>query len=175
MSLTVRPMTLEEVDIRIDYFHSASDEYLDMLGVDRSRLPSREDWRASYEQDFARPLEQREGFQIIWLLDDEPVGFSSADKITFGKQANVHLHVLNDDDRNAGMGSACVRMSVELYFDQLKLERLYCQPNAFNIPPNRALQTAGFKYVKTYEDRPSSMNTFQPITQWVIDRSDLKL
>jgi hypothetical protein len=36
--LTVREMRLSEVGIRIGYFHDASDEYLRMLGVDRSLL-----------------------------------------------------------------------------------------------------------------------------------------
>lgn len=40
--LTVREMRLDEVDLRIDYFHDASDEYLRTLGVDRALLPARE-------------------------------------------------------------------------------------------------------------------------------------
>ena len=36
MSLVVRQMKLEEVGIIVDYFHNASPECLEMLGVDPS-------------------------------------------------------------------------------------------------------------------------------------------
>lgn len=42
----VRPMALEEIDVRIDYFHDASEEYLTLMGVDLALMGSREDWRA---------------------------------------------------------------------------------------------------------------------------------
>ena len=57
--VVVRPMELEEVDIRIDYFHDASDEYLAQLGADRARMPDRDAWRAYYVDDrinFASPV-----------------------------------------------------------------------------------------------------------------------
>jgi RimJ/RimL family protein N-acetyltransferase len=43
-----------------------------------------------------------------------------------------------------------VKRTVDVYFDRLKLKRLFCEPHAFNTAPNRALQKAGFKYLKTY-------------------------
>lgn len=58
-------MKLGEVDIRIDYFHRASDQHLRMLGVDRSLLPTPDAWRASYEEDFARPLRARANYLLV--------------------------------------------------------------------------------------------------------------
>ncbi len=49
----VRPMSLDEVGIRIDYFHDSSDAHLLKLGVDRTLLPSRADWFAFYERDYS--------------------------------------------------------------------------------------------------------------------------
>jgi RimJ/RimL family protein N-acetyltransferase len=54
------------------------------------------------------------------------------------------------------------------------LKRLYCQPNAFNIAPNRTLQRAGFRYVETVMATPSAINVPQPVTRWVLDRQRLK-
>ena len=171
MKLTVRQMALDEVGIRIDYFHSASEAHLDVLGVDPSKLPSKEDWLHQYEQDASLPLDKRLNLQLVWLGDDEPIGFSSADQIEFGEQANMHLHVLAPNNRKSGYGAECVRLSAEIYFDSLKLKRLYCQPNAFNVAPNRTLQRAGFQYVETVMAMPSPINFYQPITRWVLDRS----
>src|SRR5438045_228825 len=93
--LSVREMDLTEVDVRINYFHDASDDHLRTLGVDRALLPERSEWRAIHEVDYARPLDEREVFLTLWEWDRKPVGFSSLDHIAFGSEAFMHLHMLN--------------------------------------------------------------------------------
>ena len=170
MNLRVREMQLAEVDLVIDYFHGSTAEHLEMLGVDPTRLPSRSQWRQMYELDFAQPIEKRRNVLVLWESDATPIGFSSADKIVYGAQAYMHLHVVEPNKRHSGFGEMCVRKSVEIYFDLLKLERLYCEPNAFNVAPNRTLQKAGFKYVKTHNTVPGPLNFHQAVTQWAYDR-----
>jgi RimJ/RimL family protein N-acetyltransferase len=166
----VREMLLSEVDIRIGYFHDAADDHLRMLGVDRALLPSRRAWREFYEADFARPIPDRENYTLVWELDGRVVGFGSTDQITFGEQAFMHLHIIDCADRGTGMGTEFVRLSAAMYFCVLDLRRLYCQPNAFNVAPNRTLQRAGFRYEFTKHMQPSAINFPQPITRWVLDR-----
>jgi RimJ/RimL family protein N-acetyltransferase len=168
--VVVRPMRLDEVDVRIDYFHDASDEYLLKLGVDRALLPSREAWRAYYEEDFARPPAERETYNLAWELDGCIVGFSSVDHIGLGEQAFMHLHIVEEPRRRSGLGTEFVRLSVDEYFRALELRRLFCQPNAYNVAPNRTLQRIGFRYVFTEEMQPSFINFPQPITRWVLER-----
>ena len=166
----VRPLRLDEVGVRIDYFHGATDAYLLKPGADPALLPSREDWLASFEEDFARPISERTGYHLAWELDGRLVGFSSTDNIDFGEQAFMHLHIVEEPNRRRGLGTEFVRLSVEEYFHTLRLKRLFCQPNAFNVAPNRTLQRAGFRYVFTAEMRPSAINFMQPITRWVVER-----
>src|ERR1700729_337999 len=40
MNFDVRPMALHETDLIIDYFHGATPEHLEKLGVDPTRLPA---------------------------------------------------------------------------------------------------------------------------------------
>jgi RimJ/RimL family protein N-acetyltransferase len=166
----VRPMRLDEVDVRIDYFHGASDDYLTYIGVDRDLMGSREDWRSYYEEDFARPLAERDTYNLVWELDGRVVGFSSVDEFEVGNEAFMHLHIVEEGRRRSGLGTEFVRLSVEEYFRTLQLRRLFCQPNAYNVAPNRTLQRAGFRYVFTAEMAPSSINFPQPITRWVLER-----
>jgi RimJ/RimL family protein N-acetyltransferase len=166
----VRPLRLDEFGFRVDYFHEASDEYLLKLGVDRELLPDREEWIAYYEEDFARPLAERESYHLGWELDDRLIGFSSTDHIEFGEQAFMHLHIVEEPRRRQGLGTEFVRLSVDEYFRALELKRLFCQPNAYNVAPNRALQKADFSYVFTKEMQPSVINFPQPITRWVLER-----
>src|SRR5579863_3473716 len=168
--LRVRELLLHEVEIRINYFHDASDEHLLMLGVDRALLPSRQAWLEIYEADYARPIREREHYTLAWELDGRVVGFSSSDQIAYGEQAFMHLHIIDSLDRRAGLGTDLVKLSAAAYFRALDLRRLYCQPNAFNVAPNRTLQRAGFRYLFTRQLQPSPINLHQPVTRWVLDR-----
>jgi RimJ/RimL family protein N-acetyltransferase len=168
--LIVREMQLVDVDMRIDYFHNASDDHLRTLGVDRALLPAREAWHVFYEEDYARPVRERVNYSLVWELDGRAVGFSSADHIVFGKQAFMHLHVLSPTQRRDGLGADFVKASAPIFFQTLELEHLFSEPNAFNVAPNRTLQRAGFRYLFTHETTPGPMNFPQVTTRWVLDR-----
>jgi RimJ/RimL family protein N-acetyltransferase len=168
--LAVREMQLAEVELRIDYFHDSSDAHLRVLGVDRSRLPTPEAWRSFYDEDYARPRQQRESYSVVWELDGQIVGSGSADHIVFGQEASMHLHILEPTRRQRGLGAEFVRLSADAYFRALELERLYCEPNAFNTAPNRAPHRAGFRHQFTHEAQPSPINFLQVTTRWVMDR-----
>jgi RimJ/RimL family protein N-acetyltransferase len=85
----------------------------------------------------------------------------------------MHLHVIDPELRQRGIGTECVRRSVRIYFELLRLTELFCEPNAFNTAPNRTLQQAGFKYVKTHMTVPGPLNFHQAVTRWVIRREDV--
>lgn len=82
----------------------------------------------------------------------------------------MHLHVTEPKRRGRGLGTECVRRTADLYFERLRLRRLFCEPNAFNVAPNRALQRAGFEYVKTHMTVPGPLNHHQAVTRWVLER-----
>lgn len=170
MALLVREMDLGESELIIDYFHGSTPEYLEVLGVDPTRLPSPERWRETFAEQLGLPIEQRAMLAVIWEEDDTPVGFSTADKIRFGEEAHMHLHIVDPQRRQSGLGAECVRRTVDLYFERLRLRRLFCQPNAFNVAPNRTLQRAGFTYLKTHTTVPGPLNFRQPVTRWVMER-----
>jgi RimJ/RimL family protein N-acetyltransferase len=168
-ALDVREMTMGDTSLRIDYFHDADDAYLTQLGVDRSLLPSREAWNRLYQADYARPIEQREYYSLLWQLDGETVGFSSTDRIEFGAQAWMHLHLTAPTLRGTGLGAQFVALSARRYFEVLAIERLYCEPNAFNVAANRTLQAAGFQYLFSHHATPSPINFPQATTRWVLE------
>jgi RimJ/RimL family protein N-acetyltransferase len=169
---SVREMRLDEVGLRIDYFHRASDEYLRTLGVDRGSLLSPEAWASFYAQDYAKPIEERDNYSLVWELDGRTVGFSSTDRIVIGEEAFMHLHIVDPTLRREGLGIEFVKLSAQTYFRVLGLQRLFCEPNAFNTAPNRTLQRAGFRYLLTHETKPGPINFFQTTTRWVLDRTE---
>lgn len=168
--LAVRPMDRDGARLAVDYFHDATDEHLTRMGVDRALLPARDDWLRAFEVDERRSLGERSSYGIVWELDGEVVGFSRTERIRLGDQAFMHLHVLRAPDRRQGHGARFVRLSAHHYFDVLGLRRLYCEPNAYNVAPNRTLQRAGFRYELTHDDAPTPINPRQPLTRWSLER-----
>ena len=74
MALEVGEMALDEVDLIIDYFHGGTPEFHEQLGVDPTRLPSRERWRERYVREYEKPYTDRETLLVIWREDGEPSG-----------------------------------------------------------------------------------------------------
>ena len=171
--LVAREMTLEEAAIIIDYFHGASHDFLKSLGVAPAKLPYRDDWEAFYRAEYQRPIQKRRAILVLWELDGEPIGFSTADKIIFGQEAYMHLHILHPERRRSGYGERFVRETAKIYFDILKIHALYCEPYALNEAPNKTLQKAGFKYIKTYEAIPGPLNFRQPVNRWRLEPGPL--
>lgn len=170
-SLSIRPMGLADFAARISYFHDAPDEHLASLGVDRARLPDPVEWRARFAANLALPIKERSEYGVVWELDDAPVGFSTADQIHFGAEAHMHLHIVDPERRAAGLGTQFVRLTAVHYCDALQLISLYCEPNALNAAPNRTLQSAGFRYVRSRRCRPAPINTHQTTTIWLYEPS----
>lgn len=169
MDICVRPMRKDEIGMVIDYFHGASAEHLEIMGVDPTRLPPPDVWRKRLECDLETPPQDCTRLLVTWLVDAQPIGFSTATDITYGDHAHMHLHIVAPDDRDKRIGITCVRQSVDVYFETLKLKRLFSEPNAFNVAPNRTLQRAGFRYVKTHMTVPGAINYHQAVTRWVFE------
>lgn len=167
----VRELDPGDIDVRIDYFHGASDDHLRRMGVDRALLPEPAAWRAAYAADHARPPRERETYVVRWDLDGALVGFSSLSDIEYGDQGFLHLHVLDPERRGTGLGREFVRRSADAYIERFELGLLLSEPNAFNAAPNRALQAAGFRYQYTHETVPGPWNFHQPVTRWLYEPS----
>ncbi|CCD99757.1 GNAT family protein [Bradyrhizobium sp. STM 3809] len=170
MTLDVKDMELAETAVVIDYFYSSSIEQLDLMGIDPTRLPTRPVWSSLFKSLYETPITERAALLVTWRLDGRPIGFSSCDRIVFGNRAHMHLHITDPELRGRGLGTECVRRSIDLYFQRLQLKQLFCEPNAYNVAPNRALQKAGFRYLKTYKTVPGPMNYHQAVTRWMIER-----
>ena len=83
----------------------------------------------------------------------------------------MHLHIPGASDA-AGRASARRPCAARLpiYFQSWDLLRLFSEPNAFNAAPNRTLQAAGFRYVKTHMTVPGRLNFHQAVNRWELER-----
>lgn len=138
------------------------------MGVEASKLPRVDEWRQILLEDFERPLEDRNFYYVIWEIDGIPVGHSNINKIVYGQEAYVHLHLWRPERRRNGNGTFFIQESISCYFEKFRLQKLFCEPYALNPAPNRTLPKVGFELVKTYETTPGWINFYQPVNRWVL-------
>lgn len=166
--LSVRELQESDIDLIINYWTEADDRYLQSMGVDLSKMPSEPEWKAMLLQQLQTPIEQKQSYCMIWLVNGRPIGHSNVNKIQFGKEAYMHLHIWEPAIRKKGYGSRFIKMTVPHFFEKLQLRTLYCEPYALNSAPNKTLERAGFSFVKEYTTIPGSINFEQPVKLWAL-------
>ena len=159
-------MKLHEIPFVVDYFLDADQEFLKGMGADKNKLPKREKWIGLFEKKFEIPVAKKKFFDLIWLLNDIPVGHSNINNISYGKQATMHLHLWQSKNRKQGLGSAFVKLSIPIYFETFQLDKLICEPYAGNPAPNQVLKKVGFNFIKSYETTPGWINFHQKVCKY---------
>lgn len=168
--LDVRPFSSPtEYEGMIDYVLQGEDDFLRGMGVDRSRLPSRESWLREVLADHERPDEKKDRLYLAWIRDGCQIGHSSVNRIKVGEEAYFHLNLWRADLRKAGLGVELCRRSIALYFGRLRLERLWCEPFAHNPAPNRTLPKLGFNFVRRYRTVPGPIHFEQEVNLYRLD------
>lgn len=172
-TLTVKEIEHKDVKLIADYWFNADREYLINMGVDIEKLPAKEDFTAMLQTQLTLPYEEKKVYGVIWYANDKPIGHSNINPLEFGNHGYMHLHIWDKQYRNNGFGVDFIKMSLPYYFNNLKLKKVYSQPNAFNPSPNKTLQKAGFKLIKEYITIPGSINFEQAVKLWEAD-SEIK-
>ncbi|MEM7345033.1 MAG: GNAT family protein, partial [Chloroflexota bacterium] len=120
--------------------------------------------------DFEQPLAQKKFYYVLWELDQAPIGHSNINKIVYGQEAYMHLHLWHSQKRKGGHGTFFIQESINRYFELFHLQNLFCEPYALNPAPNKTLAKAGFELLKTYETTPGWINFNQPVNRWVLTK-----
>ncbi|MBL0054622.1 MAG: GNAT family N-acetyltransferase [Chitinophagaceae bacterium] len=172
--LSVRELSAGDIPLLTDYWLNSNPGFLSGMGVDLSKMPSRSDWHSMLEEQLHQSYAEKKSYCLIWLVNGEPVGHSNVNKIIFGQEAYMHLHLWTPDARQKGHGLNFVKMGIPLFFKNLELKTLYCEPYALNPAPNRILEKAGFQFLRTYTTIPGWLNFEQPVKLWSLSREEFE-
>jgi RimJ/RimL family protein N-acetyltransferase len=144
------------------------------MGVDLNKMPGRDEWKQMLTEQLSQSYEEKKSYCIIWQVDNKPVGHSNINKIIFGEEAYMHLHIWYPDIRKKSFGTTFIKMTLPWFFEKYKLKKLYCEPYALNPAPNKILEKVGFEFVKEYVTTPGWLNFEQPVKLWVMSYSRFK-
>lgn len=172
--LSVRELSSNDVPFIMKYWYESDKDYLVSLGADLAKIPSKEVMEEMLLQAAQLPIEKKQSYCIIWEINGQPSGHSNINKIIFGQEAYMHLHLWNTGTRQKGMGASLVKMTLPYFFNNCKLKMLYCEPYALNAAPNKTLAKAGFTFVKEYVTVPGYINFEQPVKRWELSHADFQ-
>ena len=170
MKRRVRECEIDEFDLVINYFLQADDAFLKGMGVVKSKMPTAVEWRRMVVEDLEWELQERHYYYLLWELDGIPVGHSIINEIIYRQEAKMHLHLWQSQNRRRGNGTFFVRESISAYFEKFQLQKLFCEPYALNLAPNRTLAKVGFELLQSYETTPGWIAFEQPVNRWLMTR-----
>jgi len=168
--LSVRELREEDIPLLLHYWFTASDAFLQGMGVDLAKMPARDAFEQMLMQHLHTPITARKSYCLVWLADGKPVGHSNTNPTTYGAEGKMHLHLWQSAERQKGMGTAFIRLCLPQYFQRLQLQTLWCEPYALNPAPNHTMARVGFELVKEYVTVPGFINFEQPVKQWKMPR-----
>jgi RimJ/RimL family protein N-acetyltransferase len=170
MNLKVRDIQLKDIQLITNYWLTSNDDYLIGLGVDLDKIPSKNQLVNMLTNQIKTNLKEKQSNALIWEINDEPIGHSNVNNITFGKEATMHLHIWNQKNRKKGTGVKLLKLSFQHFFDALELKRIICVTYAGNDARNRILEKVGFKFIKKYKTTPGYLNFEQNVNRWELNK-----
>ena len=138
------------------------------MGIDKSKLPEKAAWENLLRKEFEKTKRAKNFFYLEWFLDDELIGHSNINDITFGESAKVHLHIWAENLRQKGLGQFFFKESISMFCDAFELKQLICEPSAKNPAPNRVFKRLGIKPEKEYLTTPGWINFEQLVKRYEI-------
>jgi RimJ/RimL family protein N-acetyltransferase len=173
-NLSVRELQQNDIEPLSDYWFKAEPSFLANMGVDISKMPTRTQWEQMLNEQISQSYKEKQSYCVIWLLNDEPIGHSNVNRIIFGEEAYMHLHIWKPGNRTKGMGLQFVKMTLPYFFKNIQLKKVCCAPYALNPAPNKTLEKLGFEFIKEYITVPGWINFEQPVKHWELTLQKFK-
>lgn len=173
--LSIRELELKFVGALCDYWSNSSPEFLTGMGVDLTKLPSRDEWEKILKEQISQSYQEKKSYCIIWLVDEKPIGHSNINRIIFGEEAYMHLHIWDPSFRTKGLGTRFVKMTLPAYFEKFELKKLCCEPFSKNPAPHKTLEKLGFRFIKEYTTVPGWINFEQPVKHWELTKEKFNI
>lgn len=172
--LSVREIEAGDVELLTGYWLGADAAFLQGMGADPAKLPGREQWIAMLSAQLGQAYPDKQSYCIIWQANGRPVGHSNVNRISWGEEAYMHLHLWHPGARHKGWGPELVKMTLPYFFENLQLKKLCCEPYALNPAPNKVLEKTGFTFVKKYTTTPGFINFEQTVNRWELSHAQYK-
>lgn len=142
----LRDLAAEDIDAIVQYWFTSGDEFLEFMGVDRSRLGTTKQTHDRFLRAVRTGDSNQKSITLAIVLNSGFAGYTLLNRYT--PETNYsHWHITVPQLRGAGLSTALYPYRIKAYFDLVPIERLIHQTRTRNTAVNRMLD----KYVPVAE------------------------
>jgi RimJ/RimL family protein N-acetyltransferase len=142
----LRELDSGDIDAIVQFWHHSGDEFLDFLGIDRSRLGTVHDTRQRFLRAIPTGSPDQKSIAFAITVAGQFSGYTLLNRYT--PEINYsHWHITNPDLRGCGLSTALYPHRIKTYFDSVRMNRLIHQTRTRNVGVNRMLD----RYVSVAE------------------------
>ncbi len=152
-NISIRKLLQSDIELICNYWFGQSPSYWTDLGVDITRLGTRENYCTKMNTDF----DKSNGIQeiAIILLNGEPIGHHSLTHHIENESAIFHTHIWNSTHRKQGIATISYPKACLYFFQTLRLKKIIFKTPKINIGANRLKEKLGIKKIsETIYDGP---------------------
>jgi len=149
--VTVADFTEADIEGFLAYWYDSDRDFLETMGVDPGRLPSRGKMREMLELAIERDrrAERPQSTILAIRLGEETVGVHEITHLTAGDSGILHAHIWKAEHRRRGIGIVSYVRAMEAFFERFDLARIVFESPAHNAGANRIKERLGIPAVGT--------------------------
>jgi RimJ/RimL family protein N-acetyltransferase len=124
--VSIRDITTEDIASIADYWFNSPPGFLEQMGVDPEKLPSRED----FEMNLIEKCSTNSGLPksklnaVAIMFDGGPIGFHTLNPVVEGDYGIFHAHIWNPEFRGRGICVLSYPKACRLFFARFDLKRI---------------------------------------------------
>ncbi len=138
------------------FWYGSSDEFLDFLGIDRSRLGRTEDTRQRFIQAIRTGDTNQTNVAFAITVNGDYAGYTLLNRYTPDINYS-HWHITNPALRGLGLSTALYPYRIKTYFDVAPMNRLIHQTRTRNVAVNKMLDHWVAVAETCYIERPDGV------------------
>ena len=152
----LRDLTPDDIEHVVCFWHDSGDDFLDFLGIDRSRLGSRDDTRQRFTRAIRTGDPDQPSIAFAITVNGGYAGYTLLNRYTPDTNYS-HWHITNPALRGIGLSTALYPYRIKTYFDLVPMSRLIHQTRTRNVAVNRMLDHWVPIAEKRYIENPDGM------------------
>lgn len=159
LSVTVRDIELDDISAIVDYWHNSQPEFLESIGVEISKIISRERTEMNFLAALPANRKKTDRAVLIFSVADKIVGYTN---VNFGEtsEAYAHVHIMDPKYRNKGIIPTLFFKVIKIYYEKFEVGKLMLQTNVKNVKINNLLFKKNLELVKTeFIEKPDGMGS----------------
>lgn len=173
MELVLRDLEEADIPALVEYWHDSDPGFLQAVGVDLSKITTREETRQRYLSMLPSPPGEERSRRLLVVADGErPLAYSNIN-IRSPQEAYAHAHILDPRLRNQGLASNLFLSLTRIYLHHFGVETLIFQTAPENEPVNRLLQRFGLTPRRVHMPQPDGMSRPGDFNLYQLSREQL--